>query len=224
MTKFKVKLRRRDIPDIDLLDDLKRVAEEFKTDSITKPMYEEKGQFGVTTMLRRFGGWNKALESAGLKIQFNTKISNEDLFENLAEVWQHLGRQPFGRDMEKSENVSKYSLGTYEHRFKTWNNALLEFINYINGSELTNSTSLDSSKREAKTKIKRTPRNVNWRLRAQVLIRDNCICKMCGASPSKDASVVLHVDHIVPYSKDGETVLENLQTLCHVCNIGKSDQ
>ena len=60
-------------------------------------------------------------------------------------------------------------------------------------------------------------------MRAQVLIRDNCICQMCGISPAKDPSVILHVDHVKPWSKGGETVLENLRTLCLKCNIGKSD-
>ena len=46
---------------------------------------------------------------------------------------------------------------------------------------------------------------------------------MCGASPAKDSHVVLHADHIKPWSKGGETVLENLRTLCMKCNIGKSD-
>jgi len=35
--------------------------------------------------------------------------------------------------------------------------------------------------------------------------------------------VCLHVDHVKPWGKGGETVLENLQILCDVCNIGKSD-
>ena len=41
-------------------------------------------------------------------------------------------------------------------------------------------------------------------------------------SPAKDPGVELHVDHIFPWSKGGETVLENLQTLCSRCNGGKS--
>lgn len=35
--------------------------------------------------------------------------------------------------------------------------------------------------------------------------------------------VELHVDHIMPWAKGGEIVLENLQTLCSKCNLGKSD-
>jgi 5-methylcytosine-specific restriction endonuclease McrA len=33
----------------------------------------------------------------------------------------------------------------------------------------------------------------------------------------------LHIDHIVPWSKGGETALENLETLCSECNLGKSN-
>jgi 5-methylcytosine-specific restriction endonuclease McrA len=57
----------------------------------------------------------------------------------------------------------------------------------------------------------------------QVLKRDNFKCVACGRSPAKDPNVELHVDHIKPWSKGGETIFENLQTLCSVCNIGKSN-
>ena len=68
-----------------------------------------------------------------------------------------------------------------------------------------------------------TERFPNYRLRYQVLKRDNFTCCVCGASPAKDPSVNLHIDHIIPVAKGGETVSENLQTLCSICNLGKSD-
>ena len=46
--------------------------------------------------------------------------------------------------------------------------------------------------------------------------------KIAGGRP-RLTSIILHVDHIKAWAKGGETVLENLQTLCSVCNIGKSD-
>lgn len=61
------------------------------------------------------------------------------------------------------------------------------------------------------------------RLRFEVLVRDKFTCRFCGASPSKDPSVTLHIDHIMPWSKGGKTTLDNLQTLCATCNLGKSD-
>ena len=66
-------------------------------------------------------------------------------------------------------------------------------------------------------------RKIPDKLRYQVLKRDNFKCCACGASPAKDPSVELHIDHILPFSKGGETTLENLQTLCSKCNLGKSN-
>ena len=66
-------------------------------------------------------------------------------------------------------------------------------------------------------------RDPSTRLRFEVLARDKFTCRFCGASPTKDPSVTLHIDHIVPWSKGGKTSLDNLQTLCAKCNLGKSD-
>lgn len=221
MNNFKIQLRKRNIPEEELLGDIKRVALFFGKNSITAKEYEGIGSFGVNTFIRKFGGWNVALEKAGLAAPHKQNITDENLFLNIADVWTHLGRQPYGREMDKSNLISKFSLGTYEHRFGSWNGALIRFSEYIN------SDSVIEPRQKLMTgtprSIKRTPRNVNWRLRAQVLIRDNCICQMCGASPSKNPEVNLHADHIHPYSKGGETVFENLRTLCAQCNIGKSD-
>ena len=77
--------------------------------------------------------------------------------------------------------------------------------------------------RNSTINIKRNTRTISDKLRYQVLKRDNFKCCACGASPAKDPSVELHIDHIIPWSKGGESTLKNLQTLCSKCNIGKSD-
>ena len=59
-------------------------------------------------------------------------------------------------------------------------------------------------------------------LRFLVLARDRGRCVLCGARA--DDGVRLHVDHIVPWSRSGRTVAENLQTLCDRCNLGKSNR
>lgn len=59
-------------------------------------------------------------------------------------------------------------------------------------------------------------------LRYDVFKRDNFKCSICGMS-AKDG-VKLQVDHIIPISKGGKTEMDNLQTLCSRCNIGKSNK
>ena len=223
--KFELNLRRRNIPKEELLDDLKRVANLINQNTVTHIVYTQKGKFSSHTVCRQFGSWNKALEAAGLKVISTKNNKKEVLFENLANVWQHLGRQPVYRDLDKANGYSKFSYSTYVEQFGSWNKALQAFVDYIDDPLEQKDIIIESQSVEGRhNRSKRTPRDINWRLRAIVLIKDNCICRMCGASPAKDSAVVLHVDHIKPWSKGGETGLENLQTLCAVCNIGKSDE
>jgi hypothetical protein len=53
------------------------------------------------------------------------------------------------------------------------------------------------------------------KLRWQVFQRDNYQCRKCGCRED------LTVDHIIAEINGGETVLDNLQTLCRPCNSGK---
>ena len=46
-------------------------------------------------------------------------------------------------------------------------------------------------------------------------------CALCGTSKNERP---LHVDHIIPRSKGGKTVYENLQALCQKCNLAKGNK
>jgi hypothetical protein len=59
-------------------------------------------------------------------------------------------------------------------------------------------------------------------LRWQVFQRDNWRCVACGRTAQD--GIILHVDHIVPRSKGGADALDNYQTLCDLCNLGKSNR
>lgn len=62
-------------------------------------------------------------------------------------------------------------------------------------------------------------RRMTKHLRYEVLKRDGFRCRFCGATADDGAQ--LHVDHIIPISKGGRTEIDNLQTLCLECNLGK---
>ena len=203
----------------ELLSDLKDVAKKLKTDTLTQKLYSENGKYDVTTLSCRFGTWNKALNIVGLKPGNINNYSDEQLFENILTIWQYKGSQPTRRDLALPP--SKISQSPYNRRFNSWSHALKSFVEYTNQNEMENN---NIKQHPDSTKIiKNTSRDPSLRLRFQVLKRDNFSCRQCGASPANDKSVELHVDHITPWSKGGETVINNLQTLCSKCNLGKSN-
>lgn len=217
--KFKLEELHRNTPEKELIEDLIRVAKLLKKKSVTIDEYNEMGKYHATTLARRFGSWFKSLEKAGLEKTRTLGVSDEEYFQNLEEVWIKLGRQPRYSDMQKP--LSKYVAGAYEHRFGTWRTALERFVEHVNNGKVTSIVKLElnsNSKGKHKTK-----RNISWRLKFIVMRRDGFKCKICGRSPTTDSKIILHVDHKIPWSKGGETVLENLQTLCSKCNIGKSN-
>jgi len=71
--------------------------------------------------------------------------------------------------------------------------------------------------RAAESKVRVMPA-----MRWQVFQRDQWRCVACGRSSHDGA--ILHVDHIIPRSRGGLDALENYQTLCDICNIGKSNK
>jgi hypothetical protein len=203
------------VTDQELLDDLRRVAIAIESKTVQQKKYAVEGKFDYSTVIRRFGSWNEALKHAGLELSNELNLSDERLFENILVLWQHLGRQP--RRSELASSPSTVSQGPYNRRFGSWTAALEAFVRYANESEIEASPALLAvAKRQ-------TGRDPSLRLRWHVLQRDRFTCCACGASPALVSGVELHVDHKIPWSKGGDTVLSNLQTLCSTCNLGKSN-
>ena len=205
-------------PDQALIDDLKRTIQTLHKNTLTIAEYDEHGMYNSSTIIRRFGTWNKGLQLAGISIS-NKFYTDQELFDNLATVWLQLGKQPSRRDLTHVNSPISYK--AYERRFGKWSDAVKAFVEYYNRSDGELQLTKDFSVGEASTKV--APRDVSLRLRFQVMRRDNFRCCICGASPAKDPSIELHIDHVIPWSKGGETSIENLQTLCSVCNLGKSN-
>ena len=62
------------------------------------------------------------------------------------------------------------------------------------------------------------------KLRDFIKQRDNFTCCHCGNSVHNEPNLLLEIDHIVPVSRGGYTLEENLQTLCWKCNRAKSNK
>lgn len=217
--RFDLSHDRRNITDDDILADMNRVSLLLSTPILRQRDYKEHGKYGVRTAIRRFDSWSKAVERAGLEKSVDRNISDIQLFENLFIIWTALGRQPFYSEIEKPQ--SRYHVATYDRHFGSWRSALEAFVNWANSTDNNEET---ISGPEVTPMRRRSARQPNLRIRFRVLARDRFTCCACGVSPATKPGTILHVDHIKPWSKGGESVESNLQTLCEPCNQGKSNR
>ncbi len=219
--------------DDEVIADLKRVATILGKETIKREEYASLGKFSEGTLTKHYGSWNAMLKLAGMELNLKRNFTNEEMFEEIERVWILLGRQPTTTDIKTG--ISKYSLQSYARRFGGWRGALQAFVDYVNSEDTNVPDELpiqehnyekptgDVSTEKNIAVVHRTNRDINLRLRFKVMQRDNFKCCACGASPAKDPAVELHIDHIIPWSKGGETEIDNLQTLCSKCNLGKGD-
>ena len=213
----------------DLIAELRRVRTILGIETMSREQFNAHSITSYEAVKRRFG-WSEALKIAGIKSapMGHAKWTTEQCFENLARVWTHYGRPPAYREMfaPPSTVAGKGYIG----RWRTWRKALRAFVSWTN-SDTENADSEPSPKQESLPNQRLTEpiirrseqeqRQVGQRLRFRVFLRDRFRCVACGRSPATDLNTILHADHITPFALGGRTVLENLQTLCESCNLGK---
>jgi hypothetical protein len=111
--KFELKKYNINIPDSDLLYDIRSCAKKLNKTKITIEEYDNFGKFSSATIRKRFGNWHQALKKAGLDYKSESHtITKEELLQNLKCVWERLGRQPNYIDIKYP--LSKYSTRPYE--------------------------------------------------------------------------------------------------------------
>ena len=208
-----LKIVKRNNPTLeDLIEDLKRVYIKIGKEKLSIKDYDLHGKYSSSTVSRKFGTWNKALNIAGISL-CNQFYSDEDFMINLRDVWLKLGKQPTRRDMDKRE-LSSITSTAYLRKFGTWYKALDIFSKYISAND-DDMLLVGDAESLIKHKTKREP---NDRLKVRVLMRDGNRCQICGVK-CNDGIHKIHFDHIIPWSKGGETTLDNLRVLCADCNL-----
>jgi hypothetical protein len=180
-----------------------------------------------STVLKNFGTWDQALCATGLELAPHqtqrTQITNAQLLDELGRVWRMLGHRPSKGEWDSVD--TKYSYTTYKQRFGGWLNACGAFVE---GAPTTGDTSVDGpdkvppqTDQVQEISVPANLRYVPLKLRLKVLQRDRFCCVTDGRSPALEPGVQLHSDHVIPFSRGGRTTLDNLQTLCRDCNLGK---
>lgn len=220
------------ISDEQLITELKRISAIPNVEAVTVSAFNKHKIIPGTAarIQSRFGTWANALKKAELdKAPSGRRFTDDDLFENMLNVWTYHGRQPTVTEM--GEFPSEVTRNTYSNRFSSWRNTLEQFVIRMNKEENLDQRVLKTGPsanklQEVKKQItvSEDRRGIPLGLRYKVLSRDNFKCVRCGRNPATNIGVELHIDHKLPFSLGGKTVLENLETKCKECNLGKSNR
>jgi len=222
-----------------ILDELEKAAKHFDYIEFGRRDFDKIANISSSTVRKHFNGsWIKGLEALrkclqqkGLNLSPrpyapNRILSDKELFDEMERIWSKVGQRPSRTEWELSE--PKISYNTYKKRFGGWTNACLKFIEYKMGGIILVDT--EPSREMNRTRPGKSfdkvdiGRNISLKIRLKVLDRDAYRCILCGRSPAVDIGVRLHIDHKIPFSRGGKSTIENLQTLCQDCNLGKSDE
>lgn len=194
-----------------IVAELQRIATLLGKRTVTAKEIDRHGRLNSRTVMQKFGTMRKAHEAAGLIASRYTKSTKEELLKAMADLWtaslRESGRRP------RANEVGKYgcpvSARTIVSRFGSWKKALI-----------ATATALPEGDYPVKpVEVKKQRQPLSDRRRFFVLKRDRYKCRICRKS-----GVELEVDHIVPVSRGGADTVDNLQTLCKICNRSKSDQ
>jgi 5-methylcytosine-specific restriction endonuclease McrA len=215
--KFDLTAKRTRLSDNDLIEALIKSAEEFGGEYFSSTQHDSLPgrRPHSATIIDRFGSWKKALQIIGIEGGRQKRHDPSELIENLEQIWKEIGYPPGKRQ------IKKHGLGISETPYKRyWGSvrgaceALAAFHSGLISREQLLSGNISLPERKT----------ISLKDRWLILKQGNYKCAKCGASPSRDHSVELEIDHIYPVSRGGSNSLDNLQVLCRLCNQGKKDR
>jgi len=237
------KPQKKDYSDEEILDELEKVAKHFGYNHFCRKDFDTIAGIHSATVERRYGGsWTTAMQALKEKLERKNiilpssrrrNIPEKTMFDEMERIWVQLGHRPSRSEWTAAKPKVSYD-SIYRH-FGGWTTACLKFIEFKSGGAITANDEAPVNKKNKvasslgsihdKGVIKNIvkARAIALNIRVKVLSRDNFRCVFCGKSPATDAGVKLQVDHIVPFSKGGTNSIDNLQSLCEQCNLGKSN-
>lgn len=243
MEEFKYQRFRVDkIPKENILNELEKAAKHYDYKVFSWRKFDQIASISHNLVKREYGSWKngldalrKHLQQKGLELSARSFVhySDNQLFNEMERIWKIVGQRPSRIQWEMFKPTISYN--TYVRRFGKWSNACLKFIEYKMGGSIVlenesatiNEKQVSDSIKNQNRSIKRDAelgRNISLRMRLMVLEKYNFKCFYCGRSPVTDVGVKLHIDHILAFSKGGKSTLDNLQTLCQDCNLGKGNK
>ena len=125
--------------DEELLAEIRAVATAVGDETApTLKQFREHGSMAATTVTRRFGSWQAAVEKAGFEPHSPTEsVSQEALREELHRLADAVGEIPTGEQMRTD---GEYSVSAYQTHFGSWTDALEDAFNDPTAVRATHTT------------------------------------------------------------------------------------
>lgn len=198
--------------DNEIIEDFNKIKNQLNKETITfKEYHENGGKYGMKAIRLHFKSYTEFLKQLGLPLNYIGKpISKYEILDIVIDLWNKKGSQPTLQDFCNTNHTKKIIISN----FGTWMNCLNEAILYAK-----------SHNKQIYTIYKHTTsREISKGLKYDIMKRDNFKCVICGRTPANVPGLTLDVDHIKAWTNGGETIPENLRTLCSDCNSGKSSK
>ncbi len=145
------------------------------------------------------------------RVFVNSDPSQLEYYKQITKRWPHITL--------KKHSIISYEKGTYtllaENMTKKQKRMLVELCNLRLEEFIDKDPAI-------KLAHEMDDRSVSGSMKYDVLAKTKGICAACGVKAS--SGYPMHIDHIIPASRGGKSVLENLQPLCYKCNTGKRDR
>lgn len=214
-------VQRRNISNEELLEELKRIAEEYcpeRPNSFKHKTFVEHGKYSSSIYKSRFGTFNNAMEKVGLKPRTKSQVEKEFLINEIKRVSREFcdGQRPTQSDINK---YGKFSNITYYNKFNSWNQAIEE----AGFNVYTHPTGEDNPRWNGGDSQRYY--GPSWRSqRRKAWSRDQYRCQVCLKS-EKEIGFRPDVHHIIPVrfwdvEAEHETMnsLKNIVSLCKRCH------
>jgi len=116
-----------------IIEEIRRIAKDKGLSSLPKKVFITESGISEYIYLKYFDTWNEAIVAVGLEPKdFAKPYEKEELLQNLKEVFENTDGLCSRTKFNKISNISHDS---YRRHFGSWQNALIEFKNWLESKE-----------------------------------------------------------------------------------------
>jgi 3-methyladenine DNA glycosylase Tag len=119
----------RDVSSQELIEEYQKLKVYLGKETLTQADMNDKGRFSSTTYERRFGSWNKFLQSIGESPNIRTGITQDDLLKDYVRISTLLNKNELS--VSDIKRHSQFSLSSFLKKFGTWNKFKIQALKLL---------------------------------------------------------------------------------------------